>query len=293
MEKQSYHAVGKQSIRKDGFAKVTGQEIYTSDVILPRMLYARVLRSVHPHARMAQIDTRAAERLGAVCITFKDIPKIKYNERLVSIPRSTYKDRFVLAEKACHVGEAIAAVAAETEELAEKALRLIQVEYDPYPGILDPIEAMKADAPVLHESIFVGEEERKIQDNIAAAREIREGNAEQGFNESDFILEDEFRTGRVYHAQMETKSVVLSPEADGGITVWTTTQTIHNVRQLLGQIFNLPLSKVNVKRITVGGIFWFEHPDEFRRAHRRGLGPEGTSPRETRTPPGRKIFTAM
>jgi xanthine dehydrogenase molybdenum-binding subunit len=255
MEKQAYHAVGKQTLRKDGFAKVTGQEIYTSDIILPRMLHARVLRSAYPHARITQVDTSAAERLGAVCITFKDIPKIKYNERLVSIPRSTYKDRFVLAEKACHVGEAIAAVGAETEELAEKALRLIRVEYDSCPGIFDPIEAMKEGAPVLHESIFVGDEERKIQDNIAAAREIREGNPEQGFEEADLILEEEFQTGRVYHGQMETKSVVCQPEADGGITVWTTTQTIHNVRQLLGHIFKLPLSKVNVKRITVGGSF--------------------------------------
>jgi len=255
MEKQFHHSVGKQSIRKDGFAKVTGQEIYTSDVIIPRMLQARVLRSPHPHARIAKIDTTAAERLGAVCLTFHDIPRVKYNERLVSVPRSTYKDRFVLAEKACHVGEAIAAVAAETGELAEKALNLIRVEYEPLPGVFDPFEAMKSGAPVLHESILVGDEERKIQLNIAAAREIREGKAEQGFNEADIILEEEFRTGRVYHAQMETKSVVCLPEADGGITVWTTTQTIHNVRQLLGQIFNLPLSKISVKRVPVGGSF--------------------------------------
>ena len=112
MENLSFHAVGKQTIRKDGFAKVTGQEIYTSDVTLPRMLYGRVLRCPYPHAGIMKIDVTAAERMGAVCLTFKDIPKIKYNERLVSIPRSTYKDRFVLADKARHVGEAVAAVAA-------------------------------------------------------------------------------------------------------------------------------------------------------------------------------------
>jgi len=255
MEKQTFHAVGKPTIRKDGFAKVTGQEIYTSDVTLPRMLHGRVLRCPYPHARISKIDVTAAERMGAVCLTFKDIPKIKYNERLVSIPRSTYKDRFVLADKALHVGEAIAAVAAETEELAEKALALIQVEYEPQTAIFDPLEGQKPGAPVLHESIIVGDEEREIENNIAASREIREGNPEQGFNDADLILEEEFQTGRVYHAQMETKSVVCKPEADGGITVWTTTQTIHNVRQLLGHLFKLPLSKVNVKRITVGGSF--------------------------------------
>jgi xanthine dehydrogenase molybdenum-binding subunit len=213
------------------------------------------LRSPFPHAAIKSIDTSAAEKTGAVCITFKDIPKVKYNERLVSIPRSTYKDRYVLADKARHVGEAIAAIAAETEEMAEKAISLIRIKYEKYPAIFNPIEAMEQGSPFVHESILVGDEERKIENNIAALREISEGDVEEGFKEADVIVESEFRTGRVYHAQMETKSVVCSPEADGGITVWTTTQTIHNVRQLLGEIFNIPLNKVNVKRISVGGSF--------------------------------------
>ena len=255
MEEKTYHAIGKRTTRKDGFAKVIGQEIYTSDIVLPRMLYARVLRSPFPHARVRSIDTSAVEKMGAVAITFQETPKVKYNERLVSIPRSTYKDRYVLAEKPCHVGEAIAAVAAETEELAEKALSLIRVEYEPCPPVFDPLEAMGPGSPLLHEFICVGDEKRKIENNIAAAREISEGDAEAGFREAEVIVEEEFQTGRIYHAQMETKSVVCRPEADGGITVWTTTQTIHNVRQLLGEIFQIPLNKVNVKRIVVGGSF--------------------------------------
>jgi xanthine dehydrogenase molybdenum-binding subunit len=255
MEKPQYHAIAKRSIRKDGIAKVIGQEAYTSDVVLPRMLHARVLRSPFPHAAIKNIDASAAEETGAICITFKDIPKVKYNERLVSIPRSTYKDRYVLADKTRHVGEAIAAVAAETEEMAEKALSLIRVKFEKYPPVLDPAEAMKPGSPGVHESILIGDEERKIENNVAAFREISEGSIEQGFMEAEVIVEEEFKTGRVYHAQMETKSVVCVPEADGGITVWTTTQTIHNVRQLLGEIFGLSLNKVNVKKITVGGSF--------------------------------------
>jgi xanthine dehydrogenase molybdenum-binding subunit len=114
---------------------------------------------------------------------------------------------------------------------------------------------MEPESLPIHESIFVGDEARKIENNVAAFREISEGNIEQGFMEAEVIVQEEFKTGRIYHAQMETKSVVCVPEADGGITVWTTTQTIHNVRQLLGEIFCLPLSKVNVKRISVGGSF--------------------------------------
>ncbi len=219
------------------------------------MLHARVLRSPFPHARIKRIDTSAAEKMGADCITFKDTPKMKYCERLVNIPRVTCKDRLVLTDHPLHVGEAIAAVAAETESLAEKALGLIQVEYEKYPALLDAFEGMRLGAPVLHESILVGLESKKIEHNIAVSKEISQGDIRRGFEEADVIVEDEFQTGRVYHAQMEAKTVVCQPEADGGITLWTTTQTIHNVRQLLGDIFQLPLSKINVKKIVVGGSF--------------------------------------
>jgi len=255
MESPKFHAIGKKSIRKDGLAKVTGQEIYASDVVLPRMLHARILRSPSPHAKVKRIDTSVAERVGAVCITFKDVPKVKYCERLVNIPRATYKDRYVLTDHPLHVGEAVAAVAAETEELAEKALSLIQVEYERCPAVLDAFESMKQGSPVLHETILVGDEERKVENNIAVTRRINQGDIEKGLQEADVIVEEEFRTGRVYHAQMETKTVVCQPEADGGITVWTTTQTIHNVRQLLGELFQIPLSKVNVKKVSLGGSF--------------------------------------
>jgi xanthine dehydrogenase molybdenum-binding subunit len=255
MEKPQYHAIGKKSIRKDGVAKVTGQEIYTTDIVLPRMLHARVLRSSFPHASIKSIDTREAEKLGALCITSKDVPDLKYAERIVTIPSKTFKDRQVLTNTPRHVGEAIAAVAAETEELAEQAIGLIRVEYEKLQAVFDPFEAMKEGTPLLHHTILFGQEEIQVMNNIAASREIVEGDIKKGFNEAEIILEETFETGRVYHAQMEPKSVVCQPEADGGITVWTTTQTIHNVRQLLGEIFRIPLSKVNVKKIALGGSF--------------------------------------
>jgi xanthine dehydrogenase molybdenum-binding subunit len=255
MDQGQFYAIGKPAIRKDGIAKVTGQEVYVSDVVLPRMLYGRILRSPYPHARVKNIDISAAEKMGAVCITFKDVPKIKYCERLVNIPGVTCKDRHVLTDHPLHVGEAIAAVAAETEELAEKALSLIRVDYERCPSVFDPFEAMRPGSPLLHETIKIGDEEKRIEDNIAVTKLITQGDVEKGFKEADIIVEEEFRTGRVYHAQMETKSVVCQAEADGGITVWTTTQTIHNVRQLLGEIFEIPLSRVSVKRISIGGSF--------------------------------------
>lgn len=255
MKQTEFHTLGKVTHRKDGIAKVTGAEKYASDISLPRMWHARVLRSPYAHARIVDIDTSAAEALGAVCLTFADIPKLKYNERIVSTPPHLYRDRTVLADKARHVGEAIAAVAAPTEALAEKALRAIKVEYHVLPTITTPDQAMEPGIEPIHTSVVLGDKEIPIEHNVAVRREIQVGDIEAGFAGADLVVEREFKTSRIYHAQMECKSVVCNPEPDGGITVWPTTQSIHNVRQLLGEIYNLPLHKVNVKRVTVGGTF--------------------------------------
>jgi xanthine dehydrogenase molybdenum-binding subunit len=250
-----FHTLGQVTRRKDGLAKVTGAEKYASDIALPRMWHARVLRSPYAHARIQSIDTRAAQAMGAVVITFADIPKLKYNERIVSTPPHLYRDRTVLADKARHVGEAIAAVAAPTEALAEKALCALRVEYEVLPTITTPEQAMQIGAEPVHTSVRLGDKEIPIENNVAVQRVIEVGDIEQGFAEADLIVEREFKTSRIYHAQMETKSVVCDPAPDGGITVYPTTQSIHNTRQLLGEIFDLPLHKVNVKRVAIGGTF--------------------------------------
>ena len=255
MDDNKFHAIGRISPRKEGYARVTGRERYVSDLSLPNMLHARVLRSPYPHAKIVSIDTREAEKLGAVCISYHDIPQVKYNERQVSIPEKTYRDRTVLPDKVRHVGEGVVAVAAKTEALVDKALKRIVVKFEPLPAVFDPYEAMQESAPVLYEDIMLGDNVLRIQQNIACFREVAEGDVAKGFAEADLVVENEFKTGRVYHGQMETKAVVCRPEADGGITVWPTTQSIHNTRQLLGRIFNIPLSKVNVHRVPIGGAF--------------------------------------
>ncbi len=255
MEEKTFSAIGSVARRKDGISKVTGREIYSSDVSLPNMLHARVLRSPFPHAKIVSIDTAEAEKMGAICITPDNIPKIRYNERQVSIPEKTYRDRRVLPYKVRHVGEGIAAVAARTEALAEKALRQLVVKYEEIQAVFDPFEAMKPGAPQLYKDVMLGDVTLPIENNIACPREVSEGDVDKGFKQADLIVENEFSTGRVYHSQMEPKSVVCQPEPDGGITVWPTTQSIHNVRQLLGRIFNIPLSKINVHRVPIGGTF--------------------------------------
>lgn len=255
MEQRGFDTIGRATRRKDGVARVTGQEKYTPDISLPRMLHGRVLASPYAHARVKRIDTSGAEALGAVVITWDDIPHVRYNERIITIPSVLHKDHTVLADKVRRMGEAVAAVAAETEELAERAVRAIQVEYEVLPVLVDPVEAMKDGAEPLYDTVLWGPKEIQIENNIACERMVEEGDVEKALAEADLVVEGHFKTPKIYHAQMETKSCVCRPEADGGLTVWPTTQSIHNVRILLGEIFGIPLSKINVKKVPVGGTF--------------------------------------
>ncbi|MFN3761942.1 MAG: xanthine dehydrogenase family protein molybdopterin-binding subunit, partial [Anaerolineae bacterium] len=158
-------------------------------------------------------------------------------------------------DKVRRLWEPVAAVAAETEALAEKAARAVKVDYEPLPVLTDPIEAMRPGAVPIHETVLFGDKEIPIENNIACMRQIEEGDVDRAFAEADVVVEGTFRTHRIYHMQLEPKTAVCRPEPDGGLTVWTTTQSIHNVRILLGQIFGIPLSKINVIRIPVGGTF--------------------------------------
>jgi xanthine dehydrogenase molybdenum-binding subunit len=255
MIQTEFNIVGHTTRRKDGVARVTGQEQYTTDVSLPRMLHGRIVSSPYAHARIVRVDTSAAEAMGAVCLTFADVPKIRYNERIITVPWALHKDHYVLSDKVRRMGEAVAAVAAETEALAEQAARAVVVEYEPLPVITDPVAAMQPGAVALYDTVMLGDNEIPIKNNIACARDILEGDIEAAFAAADIVVEGEFRTPKIYHAQMEPKAVVCRPEANGGITVWATTQSIHNVRIVLGAIFGIPLSKVDIIRIPVGGTF--------------------------------------
>jgi len=263
LKPKDFRVLGHVTARKDGVGKVTGQERFSTDISLPHMLHGRILSSPYAHARIKSIDVSAAEALGAVCITFDDIPKVRYNERIITIPKVLHRDHYVLADKVRRMGEAVAAVAAETEALAEKAVRAIKVEYEVLPVITDPLEAMRGPEPAegqpgaepIYDEVAYGAGTVKIENNIACSRDIEEGDVDKAFAEADVVIERTFKTPKIYHAQMETKAVVCRPESDGGITVWPTTQSIHNVRILLGEIFGIPLSKVNVKRVPIGGTF--------------------------------------
>lgn len=247
--------IGVNTPRSDGAAKATGAMQYASDLIIPGMMYAAVLRSPYPHAEIISIDTSAAEAMGAVTLTYNDVPHTVYNERSVSTPSGTYRDRMILPNKARHVGEPIAAVAADTEELAFKALRALKVEYKVLDAVFTPEDALKDGAPALYDTIYLDEKELKVKNNIGVVRNIYEGSVEDGFARADKVFERDFALGRIYHAQLEPKCAVCKPEPDGTLSVWGTCQSIHGTRHLLAYCLQMPLSKVNVKKLPFGGAF--------------------------------------
>jgi xanthine dehydrogenase molybdenum-binding subunit len=255
MRDQKYRFLGKDFPRKEGRARVTGREIYPSDVVLPGMLYGKILRSPHPHARIKSIDFSDAEKLGAAVLGPADTPKQPFNVRQVSVPRSTYKDWRILSDHVRQVGDPFAAVAAVTEELAEKAAEAVRVQWEILPAYFGIEQAMAAEDNLIHDKVYVQDREITIQNNIACTREVTEGDVEKGFAEADVIVENEFITPRVYHCQMEPRGCTCRPEPDGGITVWPSTQALHNTRILLGKLFDISLNKVNVIRLTGGGHF--------------------------------------
>ena len=251
-----YSFIGKRSIRKDALPKTSGTIKFVNDLEAPGMLIGRILRSPYAFADIRRIDVSEAERLGVVVLTPDDVPQKPFNPRLVSIHEVTYKDTYVLTKKPRYIGDAIAAVAAPSEELAQRAIESIRIEYERiYEPILDPFKAMEPGAPLIHERIMKGSEWINVERNIAATLNYVEGDVDKAFRESDIVIERRFKTGKRYHMQLEPKSVLCMPEPGGKLTIYATTQTIHNTRILISQIFDIPLSKVNVVKVPIGGSF--------------------------------------
>jgi xanthine dehydrogenase molybdenum-binding subunit len=221
---------------------------------LPNMLYGRILKSTYAHAKVTSMDVSKAEAMGAVTLTPGEIPDVKYCPRLVSVPSSTYKDWKVLAEKGHYVGEPIGAVAAESEEEAQRALEAIEVEYEVRGASFDALDAMKPDAEAIHDQIYLDEDLLDVKNNIGCNLEIAEGDP-ASLEAADYVIERTYRTNRRYHNQLEPKSVLVRPEPDGGVSIWSTTQTIHNTRLLIHEIYGIPMGKIRVYKVALGGSF--------------------------------------
>ncbi len=248
--KDDFKIIGKPIPRHDAWEKAFGLTTYAADFSLPDMLHGKVLRSKYPSAKILSIDTTKAKRLKGVqaVLTAKDVPR---NESVTRFGQThTVGGGFeglyrVLADNKVHfLGEAVALVAADTEEIALKALDLIKVEYEPIPGVFDPIEAMNPNAPQVQEG----------RSNIITHYEVVRGDVEKGFSEADVVVENTYRVQFVDHAYMEPESGVAWIDENGVITIRVSTQVIEHFRGI-ADVLNLPHNRVRVIGTYVGGGF--------------------------------------
>jgi xanthine dehydrogenase molybdenum-binding subunit len=235
--------------RVEAVEKVTGTAEFTVDLELPGMLHAKVLRSPHAHARIAEIEMNRAEKLSGVraIVTFRDSPKILYNtgDRYPPVPKVFPQDKYVFDEKVRHVGDTVAAVAADSEDIAREALKEIQVKYELLPAVFDPEDAMKHEAPQIH----------PVERNVLAHPKLELGDIEKGFKEADLVFEDTYRLPIVHHCSLEPHATVAAFAKTGRLTVWTSTQIPFAIRGQLARVLGMPVEMVRVVKPYVGSAF--------------------------------------
>lgn len=234
---EKFSIVGTPQSRIDGTERVTGAAKFTHDIQIPGMLYGKILRCPHPHARLKMLNIRQAERLPGVraVLSHLNMPKIPWRMGQTLLFDETLR----------YAGEEVACVIADDEEICEDALELIEVEYELLPFITDPLKALEPDAPKVHESgnLWGG-----------APEVYQRGDLEKGFAEADLIVEGMFRTQTALHNCLETHGSLALWEGDS-LTLWDSTQHIFGVRDAVAQALGLPKHKVRVIKQYMGGGF--------------------------------------
>jgi CO/xanthine dehydrogenase Mo-binding subunit len=249
MGENEYRIIGKPLPRHDAWDKAFGKTRYADDFDMPGMLYGKVLRSAYPAANILSIDTTEAKKLPGVeaVLTAEDVPN---NETVTRFGQTHQVGGFeglyrVLADKKVRsMGDAVALVAAGTEEIAEEALRLIKVNFEPLPGVFDPVEAMRPEAYKVGES----------ESNVICSYKVRKGNVEEGFARSDVVVENTYHVPHVEHAFMEPESGTAWIDEDGVITIRVSTQVMEHFRGV-ADVLGIPHNKVRVIVPMVGGGF--------------------------------------
>ncbi|MBM3609492.1 MAG: xanthine dehydrogenase family protein molybdopterin-binding subunit, partial [Alphaproteobacteria bacterium] len=253
---------GKPSDRPDAIDKVTGKARYAADFNLPGQLIGKVLRSPHAHARILSIDTSAAEKLPSVkaIVTRDDFPEMEIEFAASGELMINFKDvtrNMMAREKVLYDGHPVAAVAATSESIAKQALKLIKVNYEVLPHVIDVVDAMKSDAPVLHEDMFTRGVEPKPEkpSNIALRMQSKLGDVEAGFKQADIIIEREYDTKAAHQGYIEPHAS-LANYTDGGVAeVWTGTQGHFVFRAQIAKLLKMDVSRVKVTPTELGGGF--------------------------------------
>lgn len=237
-------SVGKRIDRVDAVEKVTGQALFGDDLSFPNALYGKVLRSPYAHAKIVHIDVSKAEKLPGV-------KAVVSGQELDALGGEALKDYpFLAKDKVRYVGEPVVAVAAKTIEIAENAVDLIKVEYEQLPVVLDPVEAMQKEAPLVHENLESYEHLSIISpvknSNICHHVVYQKGDTAKGFEACDRIFEDTFTTPLIQHAAIETHMAVARVDMTGLITVWVPNDGPHRLRKDLAEALETPMKNVRV-----------------------------------------------
>ena len=270
---EHFNVVGTRPIRHDGADKVTGRAQYGADIQLPGLLFGKILRSPHAHARIKSIDASRALALPGVKAVVTSADFSQHGGRLADIGEGAMSNpRFLsnnclAADKVLYKGHAVAGVAAENSSIAELALALIDVDYEVLPAVVDVLDAMKDDAPVLHErlanavspSVRAGglrsDDDDNVSTNVANRFVFEVGDLEKGFQEADVVVEREYRTATVHQGYIEPHSATALWSPDGKATIWCSSQGHFNIRDQSANILGIPVSSIKVIPMEIGGGF--------------------------------------
>lgn len=257
-ESSQWQTVGKPEKKVDAVKLVQGKSAFTADIDIRGMLYAKVLHSPHAHALIKHIDAskaRALEGVAAV-LTWQDIPRVVYSTAGQSDPIPGPLDTFSLDKKVRFVGDRVAFVAAETPEIAEQALALIEVEYEILPAIIDSRQAMSPDAIKIHdEPEYVNFADSNPDKNLAAEIRIDIGDVNKGFAEADEIFEAEYEVPKVQQVSIEPHVCVTYWDEDDRLVIRTSTQVPFHARRMLAPVLDLPVKRIRVIKPRIGGGF--------------------------------------
>src|SRR5918996_6285449 len=230
----TYHVIGTSIRRVDGDEKVTGRAHYAADVSLPGTLWGKSLHSPYAHARIVRIDTTEAKKVPGVhaVITGADVRRGLWGRMVKDVPALAY-------DRVRFFGERVAAVAADDEDIAQRALDLIEVEYEELPAVFEPLEALEEDAPILHPDFntYVGFPQKMARHSNAYHKTFFEkGDLERGFAEADLVIEHTYVTQRVHQGYIEPQAVLVNIDNSDRVHVWVCSKVPYNIRESLATV---------------------------------------------------------
>src|SRR5216684_1841035 len=262
MPKELQKVVGTRPIRPDGVDKVTGRANFGADMVMPGMLWGKVKRSPHAHARIMSINTEKARALPGVkaVVTWEDFPPIPSEEAFVGEGPMNFRDlsrNCMARDKVLYDGHAVAAVAATSVAIADEAVELIEVEYEVLPHVIDVEAAMASDAPVLHDDMFTqGVEPKPTKpSNVAKKIAFTKGDIAKGFAEAEVVIERKYTTKPVHQAYIEPHACVVAVAPDGQTTIWSSSQGQFMVRAYCAKLLGIDVANIRAIPAEIGGGF--------------------------------------